>query len=522
MRLLGTLPSLRSSRHPLVAFGLFALAICAAYQAAEAILANDLNSLALAALLIVGGAVVIAVLNDWRRGLYLLVGWILFEDFVRKYLGNNMAIYFAKDVLAIILYISFFRARRAKSAEKFRLPFRVPLLMFFWFGLLQMFNPASTSIFYGILGMKIYFLYVPLIFVGYALMESEEELRRFFTFTCVLILIVAGLGLAQSIIGPTFLNPSHLQEDIRELSTLYRVAPLSGKIAYRPSSVFVSAGRFQDFLIVAWLICLGYGGYLLLRSRRGRTLAFSTAGVVAAASLMSASRGVFMWNMGIALVTAAGFLWGAPWRQREALRVMRGIQRTALMIGLGIIILLTMFPERFGSRLAIYSETLLPSSTASELVHRTQTYPLKQLGYAFDHPRWPYGYGIGTCTHGIQYVTRIMHAPPMNIGVESGFGNLIVEFGIVGPVLWTLLGFSIAISAWKVVIELRSTPWFPLSFVIWFYAIMLWFPMMFVGSSYQDFVLDIFFWCLLGILYRLRMFPMAAGAAQVEAVPGQG
>ena len=76
--------------------------------------------------------------------------------------------------------------------------------------------------------MKVYFLYVPLIFVGYALLESEEELRRFFSFICILILIVAGLGLAQSIIGPTFLNPSTLQEDIRELSTLYRVTSSGG------------------------------------------------------------------------------------------------------------------------------------------------------------------------------------------------------------------------------------------------------------------------------------------------------
>src|ERR1700690_857267 len=147
MRPPGALPSLRSSRNPLVAFGLLALVVLAAYKASEAIIANDLNSLAYAAILIAGGAVVIAILNDWRRGLYLLVGWILFEDIVRKYLGNNMAIYFAKDALAIILYVSFIRARLAKRVEKFRIPFRVPLLVFFWFAILQMFNPASTSIY---------------------------------------------------------------------------------------------------------------------------------------------------------------------------------------------------------------------------------------------------------------------------------------------------------------------------------------------------------------------------------------
>ena len=152
-----------------------------AYELAQYILVGDLTGLSFLTLLIVGGVIVIAVLNDWRRGLYLLVGWILFEDFVRKYLGNNMAIYFAKDALAIILYFSFFRAQRAKRVEKFRIPFRIALLLFLWFGVLQMFNPASPSIFYGILGMKIYFLYVPLIYVGYAIVESEDELRRFFS-----------------------------------------------------------------------------------------------------------------------------------------------------------------------------------------------------------------------------------------------------------------------------------------------------------------------------------------------------
>ena len=175
MRALGTIPSLRAPRNPLVAFGVFALVIFAAYKAAGAIIADDIDSLAFAALLFVGGAVVIAILNDWRRGLYVLVAWILFEDIVRKYLGNNIsAIYFGKDVLAIVLYISFFRAQRVKKPEKFRVPFRIPLLMFFWLGVLQVFNPASTSIFYGILGMKLYFLYVPLLYVGYALLESEE------------------------------------------------------------------------------------------------------------------------------------------------------------------------------------------------------------------------------------------------------------------------------------------------------------------------------------------------------------
>ena len=508
MRILGTLPSLRVSRNPIVAFGIFVLVLLAAYQAATAVIANDLNSLAYVGMLFVGGAVVVSVLNDWRRGLYFFVAWLLFEDLARKYLGNNMAIYFGKDFLVIVLYLAFFRARRTKQTERFRIPFRVPLLLLVWYGVLQVFNPSSTSIFYGVLGLKVYFLYVPLIYVGYSFAESEEQLRRFFSFLCVLIIIVAGLGLVQSILGPTFLNPASLQEDIRELGTLYRISPISGLSAYRPTSVFVSSGRFTDFLMVGWVVSLGYSGYLLLRSRRGRTLSFTAIGVVAAASVMSASRGAFMWSLGIGLVFMVGFTWGAPWRQREAIRVLRAAIRTATIVVIVIVLLIALFPKDIGSRFAIYSETLMPDSPASELTHRTQTYPLQQLKYAFDHPLWPYGYGIGTVTLGRQYLVKLLHVTPMTIGVESGYGNLIVELGIGGLLLWLVLAASITASCWSVINQLRGTPWFPLALAIGLYAFLLFFPIEFVSFvAYQDFVLNSFLWLTLGILFRLRTYP---------------
>jgi hypothetical protein len=517
MRSLGALPSLRTSRNPLAGIAIFAIVLLVAYKAAEVILSDDFTTFAYVGIMAGAAVVVVAILNNWRRGVYVLVAWVLFEDFVRKFLGNNMAIYFAKDALTLVLYLAFFHAQRTEKAKTLEIPFKLPLLVFIWFGLLQVFNPGSTSIFYGILGMKIYFLYVPLIFIGYAFIQSEEDLRRFLSFNCVLILVIAGLGLAQSIIGPTFLNPAHPQEDIRELSTIYRTAPISGLSAYRPTSVFVSNGRFQDFLIVSWLISLGYVGYLLLRSKRGRFSAFLTLGVVGAASIMSASRGVFMWNSGCALLVVGGFLWGAPWRQGQVLRTVRTLQRASLFVGIGIILLSTLFPKELGARLAIYSETLLPSSSASELTHRTSTYPLQQLGRAFDHPRWPYGYGIGTCTLGGQYVVRILHAQPLGVGVESGFGNLIVELGIVGLALWIVLGASISFYAWKTVVKLKGTPWFPISFVIFLYSVLLFFPMTFSSfNTFQDYVISAYFWMFTGILYRLLAFRnayLAVGSA---------
>src|SRR5260221_13589543 len=416
-----------------------------------------------------------------------------------------MAVFFAKDVLVILVYVSFYLARRNKREKAFfRPPFVLPLLAFAWFGLVQVFNPVSTSFFYGLLGMKLYFLYIPLMYLGYALMDTEHDLRRFLMFNAYLLLFVGALGVAQAIIGPTFLNPSVIQEDIRDMSTLYRTSPITGLVAFRPTSVFVSNGRFQDLLAASWIIMLGFGGYLILRTRKSRTIAFVAVGVLAGAAVMTASRGVVMWCGSSTLVIIAAFIWGAPWRQGEASRVVRSIQRIALLAGLAILFLSVIFPDEINSRLAIYNETLNPYSSASELAFRAHEYPLKNFLAAFDTPNWMYGYGIGTASLGIQYVARILHAPPTGVQVESGYGQLIIELGIVGLLLWIVLGAALSISAWKVVKHLRGSPWFPIAFAIFWLVFLMFFPLGYSSMSfYQDFLVNAYFWILIGILYRL-------------------
>jgi hypothetical protein len=495
----------------LLLFGTLVVGAFAAYKFAQYVINDDLTGLAYVGMCILGGAIVVAILHNWRNGVYFFLSWLLFEDFARKFLGNNMAIYFAKDFLVLIVYISFFVAFRRKEVTIFRPPFLVPLFIFIWFGAMQVFNPASTHIMYGLMGFKIFFYYIPLIFIGYALLNSEAELRRFFTVNMVLVLVIVSLGIAQSIIGPGFLNPEVQAEDLRLLSGLYRVSASGGASAYRPTSVFVSAGRYADFIMVAWILVLGFSGYLLLRHKKGRTLAFIALPITAAGAFLTASRGSFMWGMINAVATSIAFVWGAPWRQGEALRVFRSIQRVAIGIGLGIVLLFFAYPEALQSRLDIYKETLLPSSPTNELTHRGWTYPVANFVGAFNYDRWPYGYGIGTTSLGGQYVARIFNVKPPVMGVESGYGTLIVEMGIVGLILWLIMSVAILFSAWKVVKKLKGSPWFPLGFVIFWYAFFLLFPATFGGiAAYEDFLLNAYFWLLLGLLFRLPTLALSA------------
>lgn len=475
-----------------------------AYELAQYVIAGDFYDLAYVGI----GTVVLvsfsAMIGHWRTGLFIFIGWLFFEDFARKYLGNNMVIYFAKDVLVAMVYLSFFLAYRQHRVQSFRLPFRLPLLLFFWFGVMQMFNPASTSIFFGILGMKLYFYYVPLIFVGYALIDKESDLQRFFPYLLGLSFVVALLGIAQSVLGHTFLNPTIIADDIRDLSTNYRVAPISGVIVYRPTSVFVSAGRFAFFLVPAWLLAFGYGGYLILRTRKGRILTLLTLGTITAAIAMAASRGTLLWTAGSAVVCVIAFLWGCPWQRGQLVRLLRSFQRAIIIGIICVAIAGVLFPDELKNRFTFYWETLSLSSPASELVDRTSAYPIQNFLYAFGSPRWPYGYGIGTASLGTQYVTRIFRVPLPAFYVESGYGTLVVELGIVGLFLWMVMAFAIVISAWKVVLKLKGTIWFPIGFVIFWYAGLLLFPYTYTTlSPYEDFILNCLLWLSLGILFRL-------------------
>lgn len=503
-------------RRTLVSFAFFAFALLVAFKIGGYILKSDFTSLGLIGLLVAGAGTILVVINSWRKGLYFFLVWLLFEDLARKFLGNNMAIYFAKDIFLLIVYLSFFAAYRRKDPDlhTFRPPFLPVLLVFFWYGALQVFNPASTSIFYGPLGIKLYFYYIPLVFVGYAIINSEADLRKFLNINLGLMFIIALLGIVQSIAGPRFLNPEILAGDIRSLSETYRTSS-AGIQVYRPTSIFVSTGRFGDLLIVAWFLVFGFSGYLLLRDRRGRLFAFLSLAVTAAACVMCMSRGVFLWSIISAIVGSVAFIWGAPWRQGEALRTIRALQRAVLGIGVAIVVLLFAYPDAFLSRLAVYSETLDPRSPTSELVHRARDYPLQNFLAAFDYPRWPYGYGIGTISLGGQYVSRFFHTRPPVGAVEGGFGTIVVEMGILGLILWAAVSGAIAFSAWRIVRGLKGSPWFPLAFMIFLYAIVLLLPMTFISiDAYQDFILNAYLWLLLGILFRL---PKLASTPELSA-----
>jgi hypothetical protein len=481
-------------------FGLFFLS----WTVAGWVITDNTTYMILAVAAVLSVAITMAILKDWRSGLVIFLCWLVLEDMIRKYFGNSMIIFFAKDVIIGITYVSMLLARRKNQLLVFKPPFMLWLAIFFWMALAQVFNPHSPSMFFGLLGLKTYFYYVPLMYAGYAILRTEEDLRKVLMLNMWIAIVVAGLGVLQSFGGGGFLNPEGMAPELYELSHLSRQAPQSRLMADRATSVFVSDGRFGMFLLLLFILAFGTAGYLLMRTKRGRGVVYLAVGIVTLATIMSSSRGTNVYMVIDAIVLGLAFFWGAPWRQRQAFRMGKAIRWMAMVAGTAILLALLIFPDAVKARWAFYSETLSPSSPNYELGFRAWEYPLRSLEAISSQPNLITGNGTGIASLGAQYVTKLTGVHTLGLGSESGYGTLILEFGALGPILWTLWTFAVFISSWKVVRKLKQTALFPIGFAIFWYAFMLLGPFTFYGlNTYQNYLTCAYLWLILGMLFRL-------------------
>ncbi len=470
--------------------------------------------------------VAITILRNWRLGFYMFLVWVLFEDLVRKYLGNNMAIYFGKDILVGLVFLSLFVEVRKGHVKLFRPPFLLFLYLFLFLGVLEIFNPNSPSILYGLMGFKLYFYYMPLMFVGYALIRNDEDLRKFLVINLGLAGVIGVIGIIQAILGHSFLNPANLAPELRDLGELDRFTPLTNQLVSIPSSVFVSAGRYSLYLVLVFTLAVGTAGYLLLHSTKYRKIVFLVLGIIVVATLFCGSRGAVLYVAASSLVLTAVLLWGAPWRWQQAHRMIKAIRRVFIVSALGLTAILLIFPEQAAPRIAFYVETLNPNSSAYEVNTRTWNYPMAGLVAAMDQPHWLIGNGIGTASLGGQYVAKILHQPQIAVWVEEGYGQMILEMGFLGPLLWLLWTAALLFYSWRVVRRLRQTRFFPIAFAIFWYAFLLLYPFTYGGlAPYQNFVDNAYLWLIVGVLYKLPVLyaanPSGAPlAAPVPAPPG--
>jgi hypothetical protein len=91
--------------------------LIAAYVSEQLVLADDCKTLGLIALGFACLACAVKILNNWRQGLYIFFAWLIFAGSAREYLGNNVAVCFAKAYLWILIGVLFRLPKLVLSAQ---------------------------------------------------------------------------------------------------------------------------------------------------------------------------------------------------------------------------------------------------------------------------------------------------------------------------------------------------------------------------------------------------------------------
>jgi hypothetical protein len=488
----------------LLSLGFFAGAVYLAYIMGQWVLNDQVSGLGMGIAFFCGLGVLLAILGRWRLGVFLLLVWLPLEDLVRKYRGNNMSVYFAKDLLAAVAYGAFLFAVMKRRERLFRPPFWLALVAFTALGVVQIFNPRSPSIFYGLLGVQMYFIYIPLLFLGYALVSDQDDLGRFLNLNLKIGCAVACVGIIQASGHSTFLNPANLAPAIQILGHLTRYAPGMNAVLQAPPSVFVSQGRYANYLELMFTVALGAAAFQLFR-RRSTVWTYLALAVLAVAIFLSGSKGALVYSLITVASFGAALLWGVRGQSWISTRLGKIMRRTAIALAAGFCLFIALFPNLTSSWGQYYYELLWPDSAHSVLAGRIGSYPLSEFEKTFQYPHWATGYGTGTASLGGQYVTADFHAPPSPVGwVENGFGVILIEMGILGPILWIVMGGAIVISGWKLTRRLASTPLYPVALCFLWFAFWVFFPFTWGSmTTYQNFVVNAYLWLLVGILFRL-------------------
>jgi hypothetical protein len=422
----------------------------------------------------------------WWFGLAIFFAWLPFEDLVRKLTGNDLRVYFVKDLLlgaSLVAIAPRLRGCWRRPLGELWLPTMGLILLAIVYSLPTAL--ASPSV--PLIGLHQRFLFVALLPVGVYIAQDSERLRKAVLLLAVLGAAACVVGILQVLIGPEFLNPQVADPFLQHLTV---VKAAGSEFVTRPSGTFTDVSRFASMTIIA--VVLGLMAYRLSITTRSRRTASACVAVSFAGAFASGSRTSFL----VALVIVAYALFS-----KRALR--RGVGRASrvlLIVAVLAVLIDGSVRETSTVTADFYETTLNPSSTGFEAGSRVRNYVLD----AFTGVRIGglVGRGTGDQSTGRRYVDAA--GADFKFATESGWGSIAIEWGTFGLALW--IAWS---TLWirKAVRRARvhdSSPAEPIRGLIALYVGALLTVLFALGSGFFDnYIANVYFWLLSGIAFAM-------------------
>lgn len=490
-------PAARVSRRRIWrAIGL-ALAVVVAGVAADAG-----APLYLVAALIVAAAFLRGALN-WRWSVYALVLYIPVSGLpiIALYPHTQVPV-LAKDFLFVIpCYVGFIgeaivRRRRASFSG-------APTIMLIALALLvliQAMNPDVPHLLVALIGAKVYLLYLPLIYVGYQMVQSREDLWRLLSLIAIPAAIPCAVGLVEAVLiygghGSTvysWYGPAASAATQKFFT--YSLGTPGASLSRIPSTFSFVA---QYYLYTIAMIAVVYAWLRgPLRNRERQRWGWALLVLVSTASLLSGSRGAFFFVPGMLILILL-------------LDRVGGIRLlvAALAMVLAFAVALTLIGAQLGPTLtSISSDAGSNGGLIFSWVPRALHLTLTGLGTGLDTGASRYAYPGQNATVAFQSIGGVW--------LETWWVKIMVEIGLPGLAVVLGLLAQVVGGGFRRHLRLEDPQLRSVSAAL--LAVLIWNIVYSAKGQNMDFdPMDVYFWLFAGVLARVHALDREAATAPV-------
>lgn len=432
-------------------------------------------------MLIILGVLICAVLivfgaaKDWKLSIKAILVMVIIEGALRRWALPQAKdlIYFFKDFILIGSYIGFASRPRSTVARYPAITLFISLVAIVC--CLQVLNPGLGSPIIGLLGLRAYLLYIPLLWVVPHLFDSESELRIFLRNYLLLLIPVCLLGIVQ------FFSPIdspinvYIPGSEQEIATVGEFVRITGTFAYLVG--------FATYLIVCFSLLV----VLISQERKFKwQLIYSLElTLIVVNSLMSGSRGIILYEI---LFIISYLICLILTRPKIALNFL---SRLFIPVVIVTVLAVVYFQPAIGS-FSTRVDTAGDAFGDRIIDSITQVFNYAEVTSV--------GYGTGATQGGAGTLRSLLDLPS---GValpyyEGEVGRVQLEIGILGVVLWYGLRIIIFITLGTLFIRLKHPFYQELALALCLFQIINLPGQLLVNST-----MLVYYWFFSGFIYLL-------------------
>jgi len=375
--------------------------------------------------------VLIFTIMNWKFCFKLIFFIIIFEGALRKWFlpGASDFLYFVKDFIFLGTFIGFsFTGPKNKYLNKQNSSMIIMITFLTLWCIAQMFNPRLDSFFIGLYGIRVYILYIPIIWMIPYVFKTQDQLCGFLKKYLLLSIPICILGFFQFFSSPSGI----LNKYVGSGDEVGRIATFGGfelSNIVRITGTFSYIAGFTFYLLFCF--CMIMALLTAEKSKGWRYIYIIEATLIFMNTLMTGSRTPII----LISFVCIGYI---LYNRKEVFRILRKIWIPALLLLIVFFIYFNSILTSFSNR--IESADNLGSRIGSEFDISSSA---EEAGF--------FGFGIGSTQNGKPSLLRLLNIPE-NAEIpsfESEMSRITLELGLVGFAIWYVLRIVIVLALFK-------------------------------------------------------------------------